>query len=204
MSKRAFWNERYSGQELVWGAEPNQFVEQELSGVEPGAVLDLACGEGRNAIWLAAAGWRVTAVDFSDVAIARGRELARARGVEVAFIEADVTEWQPQPRAVDAVIVSYLQVPSADRRRVWALVAAALVPGGRLFAVGHALRNRTEGSGGPQDPAVLWDPPELASELEQAGIEVVSTEERTRPAAETERDAIDVVLRGRLPGALRL
>ena len=79
MSKRAYWNERYADQDLVWGIAPNRFVEEEFSRVEPGVALDLACGEGRNAIWLAAAGWRATAVDFSRVAIARGRELARKR-----------------------------------------------------------------------------------------------------------------------------
>ena len=147
MSKRDAWNERYAGQDLVWGLAPNRFVEGEFSGLAPGAVLDLACGEGRNAIWLASQGWRATAVDFSSVAVARGRELAAKKGVDVAFIEADVTQWKPEEGAYAAVVVAYLQIPEADRRRVWARMRAALTPDGRVFAVGHALRNLTAGTG---------------------------------------------------------
>ena len=72
----AAWDERYAATELVWSAGPNQFVEQELADLPPGRALDLACGEGRNARWLAERGWQVTAMDFSPVAIEKGRRLA--------------------------------------------------------------------------------------------------------------------------------
>ena len=89
---RAAWDARYSEKDLVWGAEPNRFVETELGGREPGGrALDLACGEGRNSIWLAKRGWEVTAVDFSVVAVERGRKLAAQQGVEVEWVAADAT-----------------------------------------------------------------------------------------------------------------
>ncbi|PLW74405.1 class I SAM-dependent methyltransferase, partial [Streptomyces sp. DJ] len=70
------WDERYASRELVWGAEPNRWLVREVEDLAPGRALDLAAGEGRNALWLADRGWRVTAVDFSRTALDRGRRLA--------------------------------------------------------------------------------------------------------------------------------
>ena len=199
-SKRELWDQRYAASDLVWGAAPNRFVEAEFSGVKPrGRALDLACGEGRNTLWLAQQGWRATGVDFSRVAIERGRQLAARGGIEVELIEADVTRWSPEPATCSLVLVAYLQIPRDDRRRVWAHAAAALAPGGELFAVGHALRNLREGSGGPQDPSVLWDPDELVAELGAVSLAALETEERTRPVDGAERDALDLIVRARMP-----
>src|SRR5690242_10217857 len=104
--KRDEWDARYAAVELVWSAGPNQFLVAELAeaGLSPGRALDVACGEGRNAIWLAAQGWQVTAADFSRVAI----DKARARSDEVDWQVADVVEWSPPAQAFDLVIVFYL------------------------------------------------------------------------------------------------
>src|SRR5256885_5950743 len=75
------WDQRYAGADLVWSAAPNRFVGEELADRPPGRVLDLACGEGRNALWLAAPGWQATAGDFSRVAVAQGRARAQAPGL---------------------------------------------------------------------------------------------------------------------------
>ena len=91
---RGDWNERYSGSELLWTATPNRFLVAEASGLEPGRALDLACGEGRNAVWLVERGWQVTGVDFSDVAIEKARELAAARGVEGEWLAADLADYR--------------------------------------------------------------------------------------------------------------
>ena len=76
----AGWDARYAGSDLVWGNGPNRFVERELADLPPGRALDIACGEGRNAIWLAHRGWRATGVDFSSVAVERARRLAKVAG----------------------------------------------------------------------------------------------------------------------------
>lgn len=200
MSKREAWNQRYAAKDLVWGAEPNRFVEEALAGVEPrGRALDLACGEGRNAIWLAERGWRTTGVDFSRVGVERARQLAAERGVEVEFVEADVTRWKPEAGAFALVLVLYLQIPPPERRRVWAHVASALAAGGELFAVGHARRNLVEGYGGPQDAALLWEPGEVAAELEAVGLEVGSIGHVTRTVEEAQAEAIDTRVRARRP-----
>src|ERR1017187_9581599 len=91
------WDERYSGDELVWTSTPNQFLVAEAVGLRPGRAVDLACGEGRNSIWLAEQGWEVTGVDFSPVGLAKGRRLAELRNVEVAWAESAVDEWKPPP-----------------------------------------------------------------------------------------------------------
>lgn len=198
MSKREAWNARYGAADLVWGAAPNRFVEQALRDLEPrGRALDLACGEGRNAIWLAERGWQVTGVDFSTVAIERARKLAEQRGVALELIEADVTEWEPEPAAYALAIVLYLQIPPLERRAVWARAARALESGGDILLVGHALRNLDQGTGGPQDPQVLWDPDQVAAEIEASGVIVLSAEEVLRPVEGSEVDAIDARIRGR-------
>jgi SAM-dependent methyltransferase len=202
---RDAWNVRYSEKDLVWGAEPNRFVAEVLGGREAaGRALDLACGEGRNAIWLARRGWRVTAVDLSDVAIERAQRLAADAGLAEDAVEwlcADLRVFEPEPAAFALVLVSYLQVPGDLRRRVLAKAAAAVAPGGELFMIGHALRNRTEGFGGPRDPEVLWDPEQLASEVGATGLQVERCREVLRPVqAEGGPAAIDVLLEARRAG----
>ena len=89
------WDQRYAGTGLVWTAEPNRFVVAELQDLAPGQALDVAAGEGRNAVWLAARGWQVTAVDFSAAGLDKGRRLAQARGVAIDWVHADVRDYQP-------------------------------------------------------------------------------------------------------------
>jgi SAM-dependent methyltransferase len=199
---RDAWNERYRDADLVWGSDANCFVEQTLGAREAaGRALDLACGEGRNAIWLAQRGWRVTAVDYSDVAIERARKLAASAGIEVEWVWENVTSYAPDPEAFALVVISYLQVGRAERRRALTRAAQALLPGGELFMIGHALRNLTEGTGGPQDPLLLWDPDEIADELRAAGLRVERCQEvvRTVSAETGEQQAIDVLADARRP-----
>lgn len=196
MTKRESWNDRYAKSELVWGADPNRFVAEAFGEVEPrGRALDLACGEGRNTIWLAERGWKVTGVDFSRVAIERARRLAARRGVEVTFIEADVTTWLPEPRVHALVLVAYLQIPADDLQKVWADAAEALEEDGELFLIGHARRNLHEGVGGPRDPNVLWEPAVITKQLIGAGFEVDLSGHVVRSADESPQPAIDTRIR---------
>ncbi len=148
------WNERYRSTELVWSAEPNRFVVAEVADLEPGRVLDLAAGEGRNAIWLAEQGWRATAVDYSDVALDKARELAARRGVELVTALEDVTTFSPSPGAYELVLVAYLQLPEPDRSAALGRAVDAVAPGGTLLVIAHDEANierrvrRPEGSGG--------------------------------------------------------
>jgi SAM-dependent methyltransferase len=189
------WDHRYADADLVWSAEPNRFVAEELADLPPGRAVDLAAGEGRNALWLAGLGWRVTAVDFSAVALDKGRQLARRASVEVDWLVADVLGYAPAG-GFDLVLVAYLQLPAHQLATLWANAAAALDPGGTLLVVGHDVTNLTDGTGGPQDPALLYDPDTIAAQL--AGLRVDRAERVLRPV-DGDRPAIDTLVRAHRP-----
>jgi SAM-dependent methyltransferase len=197
------WDERYSRAEYEWKTEPNQFVAAELGGLPAGRALDLAAGEGRNAVWLAGRGWRVTAVDFSRVGLEKGRKLAAARGAEVDWVVADLLGYEPAPGAFDLVLIAYLHLPAAVRATVLARAAAALAPGGTLLIVGHDLANLTEGTGGPQDPAILYTADALRAEI--PGLHVVRAEQVRRVVSNDHADAtaIDTLVLCRQDGTSR-
>lgn len=171
MDRRA-WDERYAGAELVWSAEPNRFLAEEVGHLLPGRALDVACGEGRNAVWLAERGWAVTGVDFSGVALDKGRQLAERRGVAVDWVEADVVADDLPAGPFELVALCYLHLPAADRAAVTRRAASTVAPGGSLVMVAHARANLDRGFGGPQDPALLAEPDEVVADLDGTGLEV--------------------------------
>jgi SAM-dependent methyltransferase len=199
------WDERYSGTEFEWTTRPNQFVAAELADLPPGRALDLAAGEGRNTVWLAERGWRVTAVDFSRVGLEKGRKLSAARGVDEAHVEwivADLCDYEPERDFYDLALIAYLQVSAEVRAAVLARAAAALAPGGTAFVVGHDLTNLTEGVGGPQEPGVLYTPEAIRAEL--PGLRILRAERVHRTVERDDGPATAVrrscVRRGRAPG----
>ncbi|OFW71690.1 MAG: methyltransferase [Actinobacteria bacterium RBG_16_68_12] len=181
----------------MWGAEPNRVLVAEAAGFPPGRALDLACGEGRNAIWLAGLGWRVTAVDFSEVAIAKARTKAAEHAVDVDFLCADLLEYEPEEGAYDLVVVLFLHIQAEQRRLVLSRAAAALAPGGTFLLVGHDSANLTDGVGGPSDPAVLCTPDDIVAEV--AGLEIEKAERILRDVDGEDRPAIDALVRARRP-----
>jgi len=195
--QREDWDRRYSEPNLLWSATPNRFLVQEVADLPPGRALDLACGEGRNALWLAELGWRVTAVDYSSVAIAKAQARAAQESAEIEFLCADLIDYEPQEKAYDLVLVLYLQLPAEQRRLVLARAKQALAPGATFLLVGHDLVNMTEGVGGPTDPGVLYTPEDIVSELR--GLEVEKAERVLRDVADEDRPAIDALVRARLP-----
>ena len=196
---REHWDERYGTEELIWKAEPNRFLVEELDALVPGRALDVACGEGRNAVWLASKGWRVTGADFSRAGLAKAQRLATDRGVEVTWVEADVVEWRPATASFDLVVVMYLHLPAEQRRRALAHAAAALAPGGVLLVVGHDTSNLLKGTGGPQDPAVLFTPEEIVEDLSGLQIERAEQVKRTVVTDAGEATAIDALVRAVRP-----
>jgi len=194
------WNARYAQKELVWTAEPNRRFAAEVAGLEPGRALDLACGEGRNAVWLAGLGWRVTGVDFSDVALGKAAELAASRGVEVDWVVADLLEYEPEPRAFDLVVMLYLQLPREELLHAVRAGADAVAPGGTLLVLGHDTTNLAGGHGGPKDASVLYTAGDLVPELGGLEVERAEAVERTVPLDGGEAVAIDAFVRARRPG----
>jgi SAM-dependent methyltransferase len=191
------WDRRYEETELLWTPRPNRFLVEEVSGLQAGTALDLACGEGRHAVWLAERGWQATGVDWSAVAIEKGRRLAEARGVAVEWVTADLEEWQPAGAAWDLVLVFYLQLEREVRRAVLARAAGAVAPGGTFLLVAHDTRNLARGYGGPKSERVLYRPEDVIADLEGCGLEVERAEPVNRPVdtPEGERIAIDALVR---------
>jgi SAM-dependent methyltransferase len=176
------WDERYAAARQ-WSVTPNQLLAARLGDLSPGRGLDLACGEGRNAIWLAGLGWHMTALDFSAVAIERGRAAAAEAGDAVAsridWVVGDALD-APLPE-VDLAVLAYLQLPAEARRTAVRRAWEALAPGGTFFLVAHDSTNLTEGTGGPQDASVLYTATDVLGDLD--GLvepEVVSAERVAR------------------------
>lgn len=204
------WDDRYSSSDLVWSAGPNRWVEEVANELVPGTALDLAGGEGRNALWLAEQGWRATLVDFSQRALDRAASLASQRWgddvTKVTSVCADLAEYVPPPSAFDLVMLVYLQVPADLRGHVVRMAASAVAPGGHLLVVAHHSRNLVHGVGGPQDPAVLYTAEDIAADLladgrEGGDLEVERCEEVLRdvPGDSDAGPAIDALFLARRP-----
>jgi SAM-dependent methyltransferase len=192
------WDVRYSEAESLWGTEPNRFVAAEMSEASPGRALDVACGEGRNAIWLASRGWHAVGVDFSQQGLERAAELASRAGVaeQVDFRAVDVVHDALPAGSFDAVIVAYLQLPETSRRAALRNAAAAVAPGGTLLVVGHDTSNLIDGVGGPQDAEVLFTPEDVVADLAGLTEFVVQKAEKVRrPVPGAEPDAVDALVR---------
>ncbi|MBD8507089.1 methyltransferase domain-containing protein [Hoyosella sp. G463] len=184
------WNERYRTEPQPWGGEPAALLPGLIEDLAPGSAIDLGCGEGRNARWLASLGWRVTAVDSSEQAIANARE-SDPEG-RIRWTVADATTWHPEER-VDLVLVSYLHLPA---EALAALIRGAghwLSPTGTMLYLGHARENLENGVGGPPDPSVLPTVALLAEAAAGLRVEQLHHQFRSTPKGR----AIDVVLRAR-------
>ncbi len=161
------WDERYAGHELVWSGEPNQFVAVEVGPPpHPGATaLDVACGEERNAVWIAEQGWRVTAVDFSTVAVAKARGLAQHRGVSVDWVVDDVTVWDPPHPSIWWSSPTCSCRRMSSRRRWFAPWSPSPSADGWSPWV-TTWDNLADGYGSPPDRSLLWDPDWIAARLD--------------------------------------
>lgn len=162
------WDERYSQRDSVWSGRVNPTLVEFAQGLRPGTAVDLACGEGGDAIWLAQQGWTVTAVDFSAAGVHRARRHAEDAGVagRIDWVVADVASWRPDT-GFDLVAMHFLHTPDigvrdAAIRTAWASTG----PGGTCLVVSHHPENATRGTaGGPPDPAVLYGVDEALAAL---------------------------------------
>jgi SAM-dependent methyltransferase len=192
------WDERYRTSELIWKAAPNQWVRQYTQDLSPGTALDLASGEGRNAIWLADRGWQVTAVDFSAVAMEKAKELASQHGNRTAdrieWVVEDVLSYAPTAE-YDLVLVIYLQIAAEQRKTLLQHAAAVVSPGGRLLVVGHHTDNLLHGVGGPPNPEVLYTEDDILADLAEFPNLIFRTAQRVERVIDGQlRRALDVVV----------
>jgi SAM-dependent methyltransferase len=186
--ERQRWNDRYSAADRKPLDEPNARVVEELAAAPAGRALDVAAGEGRHARWLAARGWSVVAVDFSEVALRRAREAAP----HIDCIVADVHTLPLPPARFDLVLATFFHPRPAERPALYSKLAQTLAPGGTLLVVTFDVTHQ-----GTIDPDFLLDPPALAADLEALGLDVSQAETVHVP------DAVNAVVRAEKPRSPR-
>ncbi|WP_306316661.1 MULTISPECIES: bifunctional 2-polyprenyl-6-hydroxyphenol methylase/3-demethylubiquinol 3-O-methyltransferase UbiG [unclassified Streptomyces] len=192
------WDARYRSREQLFSGNPNGVLVTEVEGLPPGQALDVGCGEGGDALWLAGHGWRVTAVDVSEVALRRAAAAGAEVSDRVAWARADLATTPPPAAAFDLVSIQYFPLlRSAGEEALRALVAA-VAPGGTLLFVTHALADLTEHpeDSAEFDPADYYWADDLAAVLDDSWeIQVNETRPRTAPAPSGTHHHRDTVLR---------
>ena len=200
LNRQQKWDARYAAQDLVWSAGPNDLFALQVKDLSPGTALDVACGEGRNALWLAELGWHVTGIDFSGVAIGKARQIAEHRGVDVAWQVADIAAAEIPGAAFDLVLVAYVHTDLQERAAWLPKVIDAVKPGGLFIYIGHDPSNIEHGVGGPSDAAFLPGVQDIVALLDGFCVEVADVVERPVAAdpghgGEREGAALDTFVR---------
>jgi SAM-dependent methyltransferase len=190
------FEEMYRATDALWSGRPNTQLVAEAADLPPGTALDIGCGEGADAVWLASRGWQVTAVDFAATALERAAARAAAAGEEVAarieWVRADVTQWAPEPGSFDLVSAQFMHLPTEQRRALFARLADAVRTGGQLLLVGHDFSDIEAGAHRPPEPERFFTAGEVAASLDPATWEVLVAEARPRPAHQHEGEHIEV------------
>jgi SAM-dependent methyltransferase len=156
--QRAFWNERFSGDDYLFGTEPNAFLAKQRERLKPGMrTLAVADGEGRNGVWLARQGLDVLSIDFSPVALAKAEKLAAAAGVTLKTECVDLAHWDWGGPRFDVVAAIFIQFADpAWRAQIFANIKHVLVPGGLLLLEGYRPKQLEYGTGGPSQVENLY------------------------------------------------
>ncbi|MEE1758783.1 class I SAM-dependent methyltransferase [Streptomyces sp. SP18BB07] len=178
---RAEWDSRYADRHQLWSGRPNGALVAETASLTPGRVLDVGCGEGADALWLARRGWDVTALEVSGVALRRAAGHARDAGLAIHWVHAELTRAALPPASFDLVSAQYpalLRTPDAEAEHA---LLAAVAPGGVLLLVHHAGMETRQADDSGFDPAdYVW--PSMVAELLDDDWEVEVDEQRPREA----------------------
>ncbi|GAB3451320.1 class I SAM-dependent methyltransferase [Actinophytocola sediminis] len=158
-----FWDDMYGGETMLWSGRPNDVLVAEAAGLAAGRALDLGCGEGADALWLAERGWTVTGVDISRVALDRAAKAATAAGLadRVRWTHGDLATTPPPAGAFDLVSAQYFPIPHEPDNATLTGVLAAVAPGGTLLIGGHDLTGHEHNHHPEFDPSQYYDHEEL-------------------------------------------
>ena len=191
---QAFWDERYRSHSSLWSGNPNSHLIGEASQLSPGTALDVGCGEGADAIWLAQRGWKVTAVDLSTVALQR----AAAHAARAGWRHADLATWDPGAARYDLVSAQYMQLLPGPRETLFRRLAASVTPGGSLLAVGHHPSDQQTTMPRPHIPELYFTGDDIIAYLDNGEWDVITNTAAPRPATDPDGRTItihDTVLR---------
>jgi cyclopropane fatty-acyl-phospholipid synthase-like methyltransferase len=174
---REFWDKRYAAREYIFGVEPNVFLVSQRAHFWPHMrVLDIACGEGRNAVWLAKLGCEMVGVDISPLALDKARRLAAQHAVSPTLVEGDIRQWHWQAGQFDAVLAIFIQFAAPEgRSALFEGMCKTLKPGGLLFLQGFTPKQLQYTSGGPKELSHLYTKALLRESL--TGMEILHLNE---------------------------
>jgi SAM-dependent methyltransferase len=178
----AMWDQRYSEEEFAFGDAPNDFLAENWRSIPQGSVLCVAEGEGRNGVFLAQQGYRVTGVDGSEAGLKKAQRLAESRGVSIHTITADLETFEILPETFEGVVSIFAHLPRAVRQKLHRSIVAGLKPGGVFLLEAYTPEQADKGTGGPSRPELLMELDTLREELE--GLEVVIGRELVREVVE--------------------
>lgn len=199
-AQAAEWDARYSERDgAMWSGRPNGRLQAEVADLTPGRALDVGCGEGADAIWLARSGWTVTAIDISDVAVSRAREAAELAGVVVEWVRGDALQTPFPAGSFDLVSMQYPALSKAAGEAAVRALLDTVRPGGWLLAVYHDLddEHRDHMKSRGVDPADYIGADDLGQLLgDDFTVELHAVEPRIDPPPDSPHIA-DVVLRAR-------
>jgi SAM-dependent methyltransferase len=183
MYDEEFWNERYAGDEYLYGTEPNSFLAEQHKLLH-GPVLSLSEGEGRNAVFLASRGLEVVCVDISAVALEKANRLAKSRGVEITSLVCDLETFVPEENHYGSVLSISAHLPSKVRNRLYPLVERSLRPAGVIILEAYSENQLSRNTGGPKDRDMLMTVDKLRREF--PNLEPVLLREIEREVSEGE------------------
>ena len=199
-----FWDERYRSAQRIWSGNPNPQLVAEVAGRPPGRALDVGCGEGADAIWLARQGWTVVGADISSVALERAARNARdtdpAAAARITWQHADLLAQPPEPASFDLVSAQFMQLPPEPRVRLFTSLATAVRDGGMLLVVGHHPSDLASGVHRPPSPDLFYSPEDLAGLLDSSWtIEVC----QARPRRASTPDGAEATIHDTVLAAIR-
>lgn len=175
--QRGFWNERFAKEGYFYGKEPNRYVASRIDTLEQGKnILFLGEGEGRNAAYALTRGHTVTALDASEIGLAKADALARSMGYPLSLLHTDLETWEPREQ-YDAILCSFLHLAEPLRSDVFSKVIAHLKPGGLFAGEFFSIHQLPRTTGGPKDETLLYTADALRSILEQCPCEILELSE---------------------------
>ncbi|MEO5874400.1 MAG: class I SAM-dependent methyltransferase [Streptosporangiaceae bacterium] len=187
---KGFWDERYRSGPALWSGQPNPQLVTEVAGLRPGTALDIGCGEGADAIWLADQGWQVTATDISVVALDRAAGHAGDR--KITWVQGDITDWTLDT-TYDLVSAHFIHADRTEREAFQRRFASAVAPGGSLLVVGHHPADLEFRLGRPDLTGFMFTAQDVAALLDPAEWEIVTCENRPRTVDDPDGAAVTVL-----------